>query len=78
MDNKETILKRLLIDGHITVQELIILGTADFYQIRDPHSFPPKPKTPPDFIWKDKQTNPFVGGPDSNKVMYNITTTSKL
>ena len=38
---KETILKRLLLENHITVEELVILGAMDFYQTRDPHSFPP-------------------------------------
>lgn len=38
---KETILKRLLTDGHITIEELIVLGQKDIYDTRDLHSFPP-------------------------------------
>lgn len=38
---KETILKRLLLENHITVEELIILGMKDIYETRDPQSFPP-------------------------------------
>lgn len=68
---KETILKRLLLENHITVEELIILaGNIE----KEPVVY--GPKTPSDFIWKEKKTNPFVDGPNPYKVMYDITTTS--
>lgn len=63
---KETILKRLLIEGHITVQELIVLGQNDLYDTREPHSFPPivygpSKLNPPFEIYCNHDANPYLG-----------------
>lgn len=72
---KETILKRLLVEGHITIDELIILGQKDLYDTRESGSFPPTHIS--ESLLK-KWVHAHISFPGTNKVTYSTTTSSKL